>query len=90
MIPTVLMASALSSTCDNFPSRKSMVPRKVSRPIRFRRLALTGTAAFGHVGAFAFLGHVPQSVLYDNTRIAVKKITGDGVRIRTNTAESKC
>lgn len=43
------------------------------------------TEAFldGHVGAFAFFGHVPQSVLYDNTRIAVKKIAGDGVRIRT-------
>jgi transposase len=43
------------------------------------------TEAFldGHVSAFAFFGHVPQSVLYDNTRIAVKKITGDGVRVRT-------
>lgn len=30
----------------------------------------------GHVAAFAFLGGVPQSILYDNTRIAVTKILG--------------
>jgi transposase len=43
------------------------------------------TEAFldGHVSGFAFFGQVPQSVLYDNTRIAVKKITGDGSRERT-------
>jgi transposase len=43
------------------------------------------TEAFldGHVSGFAFFGYVPQSVLYDNTRIAVKKITGDGSRERT-------
>ena len=32
----------------------------------------------GHVSAFAFLGGVPQSVLYDNTRLAVARILGDG------------
>ena len=34
------------------------------------------TEAFldGHVSAFAFLGGVPQSVLYDNTRLAVAKL----------------
>lgn len=37
----------------------------------------------GHVAAFAFLGGVPQSILYDNTRIAVAKILGDGKRKRT-------
>ena len=38
------------------------------------------TEAFldGHVSAFAFLGGVPQSILYDNTRLAVAKILGDG------------
>ena len=44
------------------------------------------TEAFcvGHVSAFAFLGGVPRSILYDNTRLAVKtrlavaKILGDG------------
>jgi transposase len=43
------------------------------------------TEAFldGHVSAFAFLGGVPLSVLYDNTRIAVAKICGDGKRERT-------
>lgn len=34
------------------------------------------TEAFldGHVSAFAFLGGVPQSILYDNTKLAVAKI----------------
>ena len=34
------------------------------------------TEAFldGHVAAFAFLGGVPQSILYDNTRLAVARI----------------
>ncbi len=43
------------------------------------------TEAFcdGHVSAFAFLGGVPQSILYDNTRLAVAKILGDGRRKRT-------
>ena len=43
------------------------------------------TEAFldGHVSAFAFLGGVPQSILYDNTRLAVAKILGDGQRQRT-------
>ena len=43
------------------------------------------TEAFldGHVSAFAFLGGVPLSILYDNTRIAVAKICGDGKRERT-------
>jgi transposase len=43
------------------------------------------TEAFldGHVSAFAFFGGVAQSVLYDNTRLAVAKILGDGTRERT-------
>ncbi len=43
------------------------------------------TEAFcdGHVQAFAFFGGVPQSILYDNTKIAVAKILGDGKRKRT-------
>ena len=36
-----------------------------------------------HVPAFAFLGGVPQSILYDNTRLAVARILGDGRRKRT-------
>lgn len=35
--------------------------------------------------AFAFFGGVPQSILYDNTTIAVAKICGDGKRERTRT-----
>ena len=43
------------------------------------------TEAFldGHVSAFSFLGGIPQSMLYDNTRLAVAKILGDGKRQRT-------
>ena len=43
------------------------------------------TEAFcdGHVKAFAFFGSVPQSILYDNTKIAVARILGDGRRQRT-------
>ena len=45
------------------------------------------TEAFldGHVSAFAFLGGAPQSILYDNTRLAVARILGDGRRQRTRT-----
>ena len=43
------------------------------------------TEAFcdGHVRAFDFFGGVPQSILYDNTKIAVARILGDGQRQRT-------
>ncbi len=43
------------------------------------------TEAFcaGHVAAFGFFGKVPQSILYDNTRLAVARILGDGTRQRT-------
>ena len=43
------------------------------------------TEAFcdAHVAAFAFFGGVPVSILYDNTRIAVARILGDGQRKRT-------
>ena len=43
------------------------------------------TEAFldGHVSAFAFFGGVPQSILYDNLKIAVAKILGGGERKRT-------
>jgi transposase len=43
------------------------------------------TEAFcdAHVAAFVFFGGVPVSILYDNTRIAVARILGDGTRKRT-------
>ena len=45
------------------------------------------TEAFcdGHVEAFAFFGGVPRSILYDNTKLAVARILGDGKRQRTRT-----
>jgi transposase len=43
------------------------------------------TEAFcaGHTAAFHFFGKVPKSILYDNTKIAVARILGDGKRQRT-------
>lgn len=43
------------------------------------------TEAFcdGHVSAFAFFGGIPQSIVYDNTKIAVARILGDKTRVRT-------
>src|ERR1035441_2077323 len=43
------------------------------------------TEAFleGHVQAFAYFGGVPNSILYDNTRLAVARILGDGTRQKT-------
>ncbi len=37
----------------------------------------------GHVAAFAFFGGVPRSIVYDNTKLAVARILGDGTRQRT-------
>jgi len=43
------------------------------------------TEAFldGHVSSFAFFAGIPLSILYDNLKIAVAKICGDGKRERT-------
>jgi transposase len=43
------------------------------------------TEAFcaGHAAAFEFFGGVPNSILYDNTKLAVARILGDGRRQRT-------
>src|SRR5271154_3755685 len=43
------------------------------------------TEAFcdGHNAAFHFFGGVPKSILYDNTKLAVARILGDGSRQRT-------
>lgn len=43
------------------------------------------TEAFldGHVSAFAYFGGVPRSILYDNTKVAVARITGAGERMPT-------
>ena len=37
----------------------------------------------GHNQAFAYFGGVPQRIVYDNTKIAVARILGDGTRKRT-------
>jgi transposase len=43
------------------------------------------TEAFleSHVQAFAYFGGVPTSILYDNTKLAVARILGDGSRQKT-------
>jgi transposase len=43
------------------------------------------TEAFleGHHHAFAYFGGVPRTILYDNTKIAVARIWGDGTREKT-------
>jgi transposase len=43
------------------------------------------TEAFleGHTHAFAYFGGVPRTILYDNTKIAVARILGDGTRMKT-------
>ncbi len=40
----------------------------------------TAALTDGHVSAYSFLGGVPQSILYDNTKLAVARILGDGRR----------
>lgn len=37
----------------------------------------------GHASAFTYFGGVPHRILYDNTKIAVKKILKDGMRMQT-------
>jgi transposase len=37
----------------------------------------------GHLQSFEFFGGVPRSILYDNTKLAVARILGDGTRQRT-------
>ena len=37
----------------------------------------------GHVAAFDFFGRVPQSILYDNSKLAVAKIVKGGKRLRS-------
>jgi transposase len=43
------------------------------------------TEAFleGHNHAFAYFGGVPRTILYDNTKLAVARILGDGTRMKT-------
>jgi transposase len=37
----------------------------------------------GHNVSFEFFGGVPRSILYDNLKLAVARILGDGRRLRT-------
>src|ERR1039458_3640324 len=50
-----------------------------------RAFSAETTEAFleGHVQAFAYFGGVPTTILYDNTRLAVARILGDGTRQKT-------
>jgi transposase len=45
----------------------------------------------GHVAAFDFFGGVPQTILYDNTKLAVAKIVKGAKRLRSKLfAELQC
>ena len=48
----------------------------------------------GQVSAFGLLGGVPQSILYDNTKLAAAKISGDGgrqcIRCSQNYSRTTC
>jgi transposase len=44
----------------------------------------------GHVAAFDFSGGVPQSILYDNTKLAVAKIVKSGKRLRSKMFAELC
>ena len=50
-----------------------------------RQIGFMGATRFcdGHNAAVAFFGGVPRSILYDNTKLAVARILGDGKRQRT-------
>jgi transposase len=50
-----------------------------------RRIPAETAEAFcdGDVAAFDFFGGVPQSLLYDNTKLAVAKIVKGGRRLRS-------
>jgi len=48
-----------------------------------RRLLALAMILEGHVAAFEHFGGVPQSILYDNTKLAVAKIVKGGKRLRS-------
>ena len=50
------------------------------------------TEAFleGHNQAFAYFGGVPRTILYDNTKLAVVRILGDGTRKKTQAFSGHC
>ncbi|HLH44445.1 MAG TPA: hypothetical protein VKV74_15750 [Bryobacteraceae bacterium] len=37
----------------------------------------------GHTQAFSYFGGAPRTILYDNTKLAVARILGDGTRRKT-------
>ena len=52
-------------------------------PLSTDCFAIACRAVDGHVSAFTFFGGIPQSIIYDNTKIAVARILGDRTRVRT-------
>ena len=79
---------SVSRPCRQCPTRPARRRRAGSARFRwcFVRAYPEETAeAFcdGHNAAFGFFGKVPRSILYDNTRLAVARILGAGVRQRT-------
>jgi hypothetical protein len=68
-----------------FPNVDSRRTWRIRTPASSRRIRRRRRKLFlmGHISAFAFFGGVPLSILYDNLKIAVAHILGDGKRQRT-------
>src|SRR5580700_5827209 len=68
-----------------FPDVDSRRTWRIRTPASSRRIRRRRRKLFlmGHISAFAFFGGVPLSILYDNLKIAVAHICGDGKRERT-------
>ena len=58
------------------------LPHSDGRFVKAYPAEITKAFCDGHNAAFAFFGGVPQSTVYDNTKIAVARILGDGWRQR--------
>ena len=65
--------------------QKGALPGRGSAAQRRRVRAAETTEAFcdGHNAAFRYFGGVPRRIVYDNTKLAVARILGDGTRQRT-------
>ena len=76
---------ALSSPARHWRRSLSVIGPPHSDAGFVKAYAAETTEAFldGHVSAFAFFGGVPRSILYDNSKLAVARILGDGKRQRT-------
>ena len=83
--PFVSIIDAILAADMTAPPKQRHTAKRIYDRLRAEHGFDGGYSAFldGHVSAFAFFGGVPQSILYDNTKLAVARICGDGKRERT-------